>query len=176
MQTFGREEERQITIKVVSAGQSGTTAAVEDTVRVGHLVEIRADRLTQTIFLRENHDLAATAALEARDTLRQVALELVRAGGTRAIERQRDGRAFLVAVTWAICLLAGELCLGRERDVQASDEALRGRRGRAARGNAGVKLVDKFVVTEVGADLFQAGLLGWVLVDEDGSREAREGH
>lgn len=167
-----RREEWQTTIKFVSAGQSGTAATVEDTVRVGHLVKIRADRLTQTIFLRENHDLAATAALDARNTLRQVTLELVRAGGTRAIERQRDRRAFLVGIAWAICLLAGELCLRRERHVQASDEVLRGRRAGAARGNAGVKLVDNIAVAEVGADLLQAGLLRRVLVDEDESQEA----
>jgi hypothetical protein len=60
-------------------------------------------------------------------------------------------------------LLAGVLGLGGERDVEAGDEILRGRRVGAFCGEARGEIVQSVIGAEIGADLGQAGLLGCVL-------------
>ena len=64
-------------------------------------------------------------------------------------------------------MLASILGFGRERHVQACDEVLRGSRVVAGCGEAGRELAQSVISAEVGAGLGEAGLLGWVLVQQD---------
>jgi len=59
-------------------------------------------------------------------------------------------------------LLASVFGLGSESHVQACDEVLRGRRIIAGRGKAGREFAQGVISAEVGADLRQAGLLGFM--------------
>jgi hypothetical protein len=110
--------------------------------------------------LGKEHDPAAIAGLDARDSIRKEALEVVRAGGTSAIEGQSDRRRLLVGVGRSVSLLASVLGLGGECHVQACDEVLRGCRVVAGCGEAGREFAQGVVGAEVGADSGEAGLLG----------------
>lgn len=114
----------------------------------------------------KEHDPATIAGPDARNSIRKEALEVVRAGGTSAIEGQSDRRGLLVGVGRAVSLLASVLGLGGESHVQACDEILCGCRVVAGRGEAGREFAQRVVSAEVGADSGEAGLLGSVSVDE----------
>jgi hypothetical protein len=78
------------TIKLIAASQSSTAAAAEDAFPVAQSTHVRATGLAQAVLVGECNDAAAYAGSDARDALRQEALELVRTGGAGAIERQRN--------------------------------------------------------------------------------------
>jgi hypothetical protein len=130
--------------------------------------------------LGKEHDPAAITGLDARDSIRKEALEVVRTGGTSAIEGQSDRRALLVGVGRTVSLLASVLGLGSESYVQACNEVLRGCRVVAGRGEAGCEFAQGVVSAEVGADSGETGLLGvgvsrWVIaMERDGGELTRQ--
>ena len=156
---------RQHTIKLVTASQPRTASTTEDALAIAQSTNVSTGRLTKTVFLGEEHDPAAVAGPNARDSDGKEALEAVRAGGTSTIEGQGDGTALRVDVGRTISLLASVLGLGCECHIQACDEVLRCRRVVAGCGEAGREFAEGVVRAEVGADSGEAGLLRLVSVD-----------
>lgn len=156
---------RQHTVKLVAAGQPCTASATEDTLAIAQSANVSTGCPTKAVLFGKEHDPAAIAGPDARNTDGKEALEAVRAGGTSTIEGQGDGTALRVDVGGTISLLASVLGLGCERHVQACNEVLRGRRVVAGCGEAGRELAQGVVGAEVGADSGEAGLLRLVSVD-----------
>jgi hypothetical protein len=159
MDSFKRRKAND-TIKLITAGQSRTASTTEDTHAVAQSANISIGRLAKAVLLGKEHDPATIAGPDARNSIRKEALEVVRAGGTGAIEGQGDRRGLLVGVGRAVSLLASVFGLGGESHVQACDEVLRGCRVVAGRGEAGREFAQGVVGAEISADSGEAGLLG----------------
>lgn len=102
--------------------------------------------------------------------MRQEALEAVRAGGTGAVQSERDRRVFAAgAFGGAVGLLAGVLGLGREGHFEAGDEVLGGGWVGADFGEARGKSGECGLEAELGVGLSETGLLSGGLAGE-GSR------